>query len=132
MDSFVASTFLATAIMTIDNPYQSPKAELPTAPRAVRGSRNNSPEYNAAFKTGLLMQAVLAVLTALVLDFGQTHRAFWVAFVCQWAIVWIVLFRRPMQPTRVDLAIVRYGIVPLLFIVAGAGPWLLRLLGVQT
>jgi hypothetical protein len=122
--------------MTIDNPYQSPNAESPAKLGEVPNARNNwtdySPEYNVAFKTALLVQAVLAVVTALVLDFGQTHRAFWVALLCQWAMVWIILFRRPMHPTRFDLSLVRYGIVPLLFIVAGAGPWFLRLLGVQT
>ena len=71
-------------------------------------------------------------MTVLMLDFGQTHRAFWVAFLCQWAMVWIVLFRRPMHPTRLDLAIVRFGIVPILMLVVGAGPWLLRVLGIQT
>ena len=122
--------------MTIGNPYEAPNSESPAPLSNVLGSRNNwrdySPEYNAAFKTALLLQGVLAVLTALVLDFGQTHRAFWVAFLCQWAMVWIILFRRPMKPTRLDVVIVRFGIVPLLLIVAGAGPWFLRLLGVQT
>ena len=121
--------------MSIDNPYKSPNADPPSGTRdsAARINwKDYSPQYNAAFKTALLLQAVLAVLTALVLDFGQTHRAFWVAFLCQWAMVWIILFRRPMNPTRLDLAVVRYGIFPLLIIVAGWGPWLLRLLGVQT
>lgn len=79
-----------------------------------------------------MIQAVLAIVTALFLDFGQTHRAFWVACLCQWAMVWIMLCQRPMHPTRLDLSLVRFGIVPLLLIVAGAGPWFLRLLGVQT
>ena len=122
--------------MSIDNPYKAPNADPPAETRDLAASRNNwkdySPEYNAAFKTALLLQAVFAVLTALVLDLGQTHRAFWVALLCQWAMVWIILFRRPMNPTRLDLAIVRYGIVLVLIIVAGAGPWLLRLLGLQT
>jgi hypothetical protein len=74
----------------------------------------------------------LAVLTALVLDGGQMHRAFWVAFLGQWATVWIILLRRPMNPTPWDLAIVRYGILPLLAVVAGFGPELLRLLGIKT
>ncbi len=81
-------------------------------------------------KTAIVIQAGLAFMTALVLDFGQMHRAFWVAFLCQWAMVWIILFRRPMCPTWFDLSLVRYGIVPLLFIVAGAGPRFLRLFGV--
>ena len=121
--------------MAIVNPYQSPNPESPAKLRQVPESRSNwtdySPEYNPAFKTALLIQAVLAVVTALLLDFGQTHRAFWVAFLCQWAMVWIILFRRAIHPTWFDLSIVRYGIVPLLFVVAGAGPWFLRLLGVQ-
>ena len=122
--------------MTIENPYQSPNAESPaklgTVPDFRRNWTDYSPEYNAAFKTALLVQAVLAIVTALVLDFGQTHRAFWVAFLCQWAMAWIILLRRPTHPTRFDLSLVRYGIVPLLSIVAGVGPWFLRLLGVHT
>jgi hypothetical protein len=121
--------------MTIDNPLQSPNPESSPKRGAASESRKNwtdyAPEYNAAFKTALLIQAVLAVVTSLLLDFGQTHRAFWVAFLCQWAIVWIILFRRAMYPTWFDLSLVRYGIIPLLFIVAGVGPWFLRLLGVQ-
>jgi hypothetical protein len=72
-------------------------------------------------RTGLLLQAVLAVLTALILDSGQMHRAFWVAFLAQWVMVWVIPFRRPLSPRQLDLAIVRYGIIPLLVIVAGLG-----------
>ena len=122
--------------MKIDNPFQSSNAESPTELGEALGRRNNwtdySPEYNVAFKKALLIQAVLAVLTALILDSGQTHRAFLVALVCQWAMIWIILFRRPMHPTRFDILIVSYGICPILFIVAAEGPWFLRLLGVQT
>jgi hypothetical protein len=121
--------------MAIDNPYQSPAPESPperTKAPENRGSWNKySPEYIAAFKTALLVQAMLAVVTLLVLDFGQMHRAFWVAFLCQWAMVWIILCRRSMHPTWFDLLLVRYGIVPLLFVVAGAGPRFLRILGMQ-
>ncbi len=120
--------------MAIDNPYQSPSPESPEELPKVQEFRSNwtdySPEYNTAFKTALLIQAMLAVATVLLLDFGQTHRAFWVAFLCQWAMVWIILFRRAIHPTCLDLLLVRYGIVPLLFIVSIAGPWFLRLLGV--
>jgi hypothetical protein len=80
--------------------------------------------------TGIKIQAVLAVLTALTLDLGQIQRAFWVAMLCHWATVFIVVLRRPMTPTKFDLAIVRYGIIPLLLIVATFGPLLLRFLGI--
>jgi hypothetical protein len=61
-------------VMTIDNPFQSPNAESLENPGVVLHSRNNwtgySPEYNAAPKTAMLVQAVLAVVTSLVPDFG--------------------------------------------------------------
>ena len=53
--------------MMIDNPYQSPDAESPAKLDDAAGRKKNwtdySPEYNAAFKTALLIQIVLALLT---------------------------------------------------------------------
>lgn len=61
--------------MALDNPYQSPDPESPAKQRQVSESRRNwmdySTEYNPAFKAAFLLQAVLAVVTALLLDFGQ-------------------------------------------------------------
>ena len=122
--------------MTVDNPYKPTDAsDSATGLDAPIGFSRNwkdySPQYNVALKTALSLQAVIGALTLLVLDSGQTARAFGVALLCQWAMVWIMLLRRPMNPTRSDLIIARYGIIPLLFIVAGAGPPLLRLVGLQ-
>jgi hypothetical protein len=66
-----------------------------------------------------------------MLDGGQIYRAFWVAFLCQWATVLIIIFRRARNPTRTDLAIIRYGIIPLLVIVTGLRPAVLLVLGIQ-
>ena len=64
----------------MDNPYQSPNpeppAELPKVPEFRRNWNDYSPEYNAAFNKALLIQAGLAVVTVLLLDFGQLRRAF--------------------------------------------------------
>lgn len=115
------------------NPYEPPNAacsaEQPTM--AGRNLKEYSPEYNSAFLTAVVLQSSLALITALVLDHGQTHRAFWVAFLCQWATTCIVLFRRPMNPTRTDLLIVRYGIIPMMAIVTSFGPILVRHLGID-
>jgi hypothetical protein len=100
--------------------------ESPKTASTQRKWRDYSPDFNPAFRTGLSIQAVLAVVTALVLDFGETHRAFGIAFACQWAATWIIMLRRPRNPTTLDLAIVRYGIVPLLFMVAIFGPTLIQ------
>lgn len=85
--------------------------------------------YLADMRAAIFLQAILRILAALVLDFGQMLRTFAVAFLCQWAITWIILFRRPMNPTRLDRVIVRYGIVPVLALVYLGGPLLLRWLG---
>jgi hypothetical protein len=110
-----------------------PKSRPTSAPSHI--FRRNWVDYSPAFKsamwTGLKSQAILGVLTALVLDSGQTHRAFWVAMLCQWATVFIIILRRSLTPTRLDLTIVRYGIIPLLVVVAKLGPLLLMLLGLS-
>lgn len=116
------------------NPYESPKADC--APQRTGAPRPNwmnySNKYHGAFRVGLTIQMSLAALTALVLDLGFMHRAFWVAVVCQWAMAWMILFRRPTNPTQLDLAIVRYGIIPLFAAVAGLGPVLLGVLGIES
>jgi hypothetical protein len=40
----------------------------------------------------------------------------------------MVLFRRPIAPTLVDLWIVRYGILPLTVLILLIGPWFLEVL----
>jgi hypothetical protein len=86
-------------------------------------------EYWPAMRMALIWQGVLGVLSALLLDFGQTFRVFGVAFLCHWAIIWIVLFRRPLTPTRFDLWIVRYATLPLMILIGGFAPAWLRLIG---
>ena len=114
--------------MTRPDPYEAPRSQ-PVAVSSPRNWTDYSPAFNGAMSTGLKIQTVLAVLTALMLDHGQTHRAFWVAMLCQWATVSIILVRRPMAPAKLDLAIVRYGIIPLLIVVANFGPAFLRSFG---
>lgn len=101
-------------------------AQTADAKSSPKNWKDYSLEYKSAFKVALFIQGVLAVLTLLVLDFGQMHRAFWVSFLCQWAMVCVILLRRPMNPTRLDLAIVRYGIIPIFILIVFAGPWLIK------
>ncbi len=122
--------------MKVDNPYEPTDSnasasglDTPTVFR--RDWKDYSPQYNSAMKAAVLLQASMGALSLLILDSGQTTRAFVVALLCQWAMAWIILLRRPKNPTRFDLLLVRYGIIPLLFVVAGAGPPLLRLVGLQ-
>jgi len=117
--------------MNAPNPYQSPQSSSES--ELVSNSEGNtngySSAYNRAMLMGLMIQGVLGILTLLMLDLGHMHRAFWVSMLCQWATVFLLLVRRPMQPTMLDLAIVRYGIVPLFVIISEFGPIFLRIIG---
>jgi len=81
--------------------------------------------------TGIKAQAILLVLTALILDGGHSLRAFSVALLCQWATVFLILLRRSKSPTKLDLQVVRYGILPLLLAVVIFGPTILTMLGIS-
>lgn len=94
------------------NPYQSPKADVGVQParRRPSPSKTYSPLYKAALVTGLKIQAVLGILSALVLDGGKTFRWFWAAMLCQYIALLLIIRSRPRSPTGVDLMMVRYGI----------------------
>ncbi len=88
-------------------------------------------EYLPAIRTALIWQAVLGVLASLMLDMGETRRAWGIAFLCHWAIIWLVLFCRPLHPTWLDLAIVRHATLPLLILIMLLEPWFLQLTGIS-
>ncbi len=104
--------------MNRPNPYDAPRADLETAASTSPASSRGSflPAYKSALLTGLKIQLLLGLLTSLVLDGGEMFRWFCAALACQCVILLMLLARRPRTPTRLDLAIVRYGIVILLAI----------------
>lgn len=93
--------------------------------------KDYAPAFNSALWDGLKIQAALFVLTLLLLDGGRTHRAYLVALLCQLATVFLILLRRPIAPTKIDLAIVRFGILPMFVAVTWLGPDYLRFIGIE-
>jgi hypothetical protein len=86
-------------------------------------------DYAPAIRCCAGWQLATGLVASLVLDQGQTARAFGVTLICHWAIILLILHRRPAAPTPWDLAIIRYGIFPLFILVMGLGPWFLRIIG---
>jgi len=86
-------------------------------------------DYYPAMRTALIWQGILGILAVLMLDMGQTRQVFGVAFLCHWAIIWLILFRRPLAPSRLDLWIVRYATLPLMILIGRLGPAFLRVIG---
>ena len=111
----------------------SPPSEIERLCNKHEDSRMNdvklADDYGPAICRALLWQVILAVLAGLMLDQGQTARAFGIALICHWAVILIILHRRPLYPTRLDLAITGYGTLPLLMLIMTLGPWLLRRIG---
>ncbi len=88
-----------------------------------------SPHYASAVQSALVLHTVLGTLGLLMLDTGQMSRAFCVAWLCQWSLSFLILLRRPSLPSKVDLLLIRYGIVAVWPAVGTLGPWFLRSIG---
>jgi hypothetical protein len=83
---------------------------------------------SGAFVQGLILQAALLIVSGLILDFGYSLRVFGAAMIAELATTGGILARRPTEPTRVDLLVIRFGILPLAAIAFFAAPWIARVL----
>ena len=70
-----------------------------------------SKSFVSALKTAVIVQMILLVLTALMLDGGQMFRLCLMAVVVHWIGIGIVAVRRGAVPTTLDLLFMRYGAV---------------------
>jgi hypothetical protein len=78
-----------------------------------------SPLYWPALQLGIVVQAILGIPTALMLDGGGSFQVFKVAFLGHWCGILLSIARRPNSPTKTDIIFIRWG-VPLLMVVVGA------------
>jgi hypothetical protein len=68
-----------------------------------------SPAYDRVIRKSLVAQLIVGVLAALMLDGGKTARIVGVTVLAFWLCAAVVIVRRPNEPTKLDLAIVRWG-----------------------
>src|SRR5262249_53985348 len=62
-----------------------------------------SPLYWPAIRFGVFVQAILGILTVLMLDMGQSLGVFKVAFLGHWFGIFLLLARRPTSPAKTDI-----------------------------
>lgn len=76
--------------------------------------------YVRALKFALLVDAIVLVLTALMLDGGQMFRESLAGTLAHLALIVLVVIRRPVVPTKMDVACIRFaGIAIFLTILIG-------------
>ena len=68
-----------------------------------------SPAYDAPLRSTLLTQVISGCIAALILDGGTAARVVGVAVLAFWLCAAIILACRPFNPTRIDLAIMKWG-----------------------
>lgn len=68
-----------------------------------------SPRYKEFLKPMLMGQAILFLLTLLIMDFGQANLCAIAAINAQFAGVCIIVWRRPLAPTYADELFFRFG-----------------------
>lgn len=68
-----------------------------------------SPAYRTPVFQAVGLQAILGLLSALILDGGLTARICGVAFVAFWGGVAVMIWRRPLNPTKTDLSLIQAG-----------------------
>ena len=89
-----------------------------TATECDMSARRNfiSAAYDGPIKWAIGAQLVAGCLAALALDGGIAARVFCVAATAFWLSVALIVCRRRLQPTRIDLEFICWGFWPILAI----------------
>ena len=120
----MACVHLAGYILYVQQNYPQPTEDVPQ-----RAAFEFSPRYGSALNQAIVLQIVFGVLTALMLDMGQSFGFFKVAFLGHWVGILLIIGRRPLSPTKVDIFFIRWGILLLLAITGGIAPLVWKIIG---
>ncbi len=85
--------------------------------RKMKLSLALAPQYQSAVIWAAVQQAVAGVLSAMMLDGGVFLEVWCFTILAFWVGVILIVLRRPLSPTRLDVLAIKYGFVPF-FIVA--------------
>jgi hypothetical protein len=85
--------------------------------------------YLPALKSAFVQQCIFLVLGALMLDMGEASHITTVAAIAHWAVILLIICRRPRAPTQGDLLAIRWGYMPIMVLVATVGPQIWRHFG---
>ena len=75
-----------------------------------------SPRYRKSVFEAIALQALLGLLSLLILDGGTTARICGIALVAFWGGAAVLIWRRPQSPSRADIVLLRFSYLPLVVI----------------
>src|SRR5262245_56829658 len=75
-----------------------------------------SPCYRKPVFEAIVLQTLLGLLSAHVLDGGTLARICGIALIAFWCGAALLIWRHPRTPTRTDIALVRFGYLPVVVI----------------
>jgi hypothetical protein len=96
----------------------------------MRHSLAVAPQYWPAIKWAATQQAVTGVVSAMLLDGGVLFRVWCIAFLAFWAAVLLIVLRRPISPTRVDILLIKCGFIPMFIVAFCVSPGVWSYLGI--
>jgi hypothetical protein len=89
-----------------------------------------SPKYDSPIFEAIALQIVLGLLALMILDGGGIAQICGIALVAFWSGAAILIWRHPHSPSRVDIELIRFGYLPLIFISFLLSCWIWHLRGV--
>src|SRR4051812_11976459 len=75
-----------------------------------------SASYRKPVFEAVVLQVLVGLFSALILDGGTTARICGIALVAFWGGAVVLIWRRPHSPTRRDIELLRFGYLPLVVI----------------
>jgi len=90
-----------------------------------------SKQYDSPIFEAVALQIVLGLLSLLILDGGTVARICGIALVAFWSGVTVLIYRRPVCPSEVDLQFIRFGYLPVVVVAFFLVQWIWHLRGLQ-
>jgi hypothetical protein len=90
-----------------------------------------SKAYDSPVFEALAIQIIIGLLSLMMLDGGQLAQVCGVALVAFWSGASLLIYRRPLSPSRIDLQVIRFGYFPVVVIAFLLANWIWHLRGLQ-
>lgn len=90
-----------------------------------------SKAYDRPIFEAVGLQLLVGLLSLLILDGGTVARICGMALVAFWFGAALLIYRRPLSPSKLDLLVIRFGYLPLVVIAFFLVQWIWHLRGVQ-